>query len=336
MITFSHQEVLAARESTVPPSLRLTVTARPFFAQTTADTARSGHGAVQALTIPGWVRKKTQVHSLWVSALLGRPAWLSQADVLGRVPALAVEGHRLDLSVLRRRHRGGHQLRSRRDSRPLTARRLIISSGEATWVAPGWAVVTYAVPASMVSPRGRLTLGLQGNHHGADVVAWNGSPHVRWVLVSLRSGRATVTVDGTRWRDLVTLPRPTPSLWYQHVEETSIQGVPLTPDAGVSITQVVIGGTRGAIVDGGLAWPSPGVLDHTIDGPLLSALGIVDVITLLGGALVLGRWAAGTRMPHVRFQGNPQTPVSREVDSEPWNLVAAARLVTRIIGKGED
>jgi hypothetical protein len=100
-----------------------------------------------------------------------------------------------------------------------------------------------------------------------------------------------VTIDGTRWRDLVTLPRPTPSLWYQHVEETSIQGVPLTPDAGVSITRVVIGGTRGAIVDGGLAWPSPGVLDHTIDGPLLSALGIVDVITLLGGALVLSRWA---------------------------------------------
>jgi Glycosyltransferase family 87 len=316
MITFSPQEVLAARESTVPPSLKLTVTARPFFAQTTADAARSGHGAVQALTIPGWPRKKAQVHSLWVSALLGRPAWRSQADVLGRVPALAVEGHRLDLSALRRLHRGGHQLRSRRNSRPPAARRLIISSGEATWVAPGWAVVTYAVPASMVSSHGRLTLGLLGNHHGADVIAWNGSPHVRWVLVSLRSGKATVTIDGTRWRDLVTLPRPRPSLWYQHVEETSIQGVPLTPDAGVSITQVVIGGTRGAIVDGGLAWPSPGVLDHTIDGPLLSALGIVDVITLLGGALVLRRWAAGTRMPHVRFRGNPQKRVSREADTE--------------------
>ena len=289
MITFSPLEVLAARESTVPPSLKLTVTARPFFAQTTAGAARSGHGAVQALTFPGWLRMKTQVHSLWVSALLGRPAWRSQADVLGRVPALAVEGHRLDPSVLPR-HRGGHQMRSRRDSRAPAARRLIISSG-ATWVAPGWAVVTYAVPASMVSPRGGLTLGLGGYRHGADVIAWNGSPHVRWVLVSLHSGRATVTIDGTPWRDLVTLPRPTPSLWYQHLEETSIQGLPLTPDAGVSITRVVIGGKRGAIVDGGLAWPSPGVLDHTIDGPLLSALGIVDVITLLGGALVLSRWA---------------------------------------------
>jgi len=126
-----------------------------------------------------------------------------------------------------------------------------------------------------------------------------------------------VTIDGTRWRDLVTLPRPTPSLWYQHVEETSIQGVPLTPDADVSITGVVIGGRRGAIVGGGLAWHSPGVLDHTIDGPLLSALGIVDVITLLGGALVLRRWAARTRMPHVRFQGTPQKRASREADTEP-------------------
>jgi Glycosyltransferase family 87 len=316
MITFSPQEVLAARESTVPPSLKLTVTARPFFAQTTADAARSGHGAVQALTIPGWLHKKTQVHSLWVSALLGRPVWRSQADVLGRVPALAVEGHRFDASVLRRRHRGGHQLRSRRHSRPPATRRLIISSGEATWVAPGWAVVTYAVPASMVSSRGRLALGLRGNDHGADVIAWNGSPHARWVLISLRSGRATVTIDGKRWRDLVTLPRPPPSLWYRHVEETSIQGVPLAPDAGVSITGVAIGGTRGAIVDGGLAWPTPGVLDHTIDGPLLSALGIVDVITLLGGALVLSRWAAGTRMPRVRFRGNPQKQASREADTE--------------------
>ena len=165
----------------------------------------------------------------------------------------------------------------------------------ASRLAIGAAVLTFigsAVPASMVSPRGRLALGLRENHRGGDVIAWNGSPHVRWVLVSLHSGSATVTIDGTRWRDLVTLPRPTPSLWYQHVEETSLQGLPLTPDAGVSITRVVIGGKRGAIAGGGLAWPSPAVLDHTIDGPLLSALGIVDVITLLGGALVLRRWAA--------------------------------------------
>ena len=257
LITFSPQEVLAARESAVPPSLTLTVTARPFFAQTTANTARFGRGIVQTLTIPGWVREKTQVHSLWVSALLGRPAWRSRAEVLGGVPALVVRG------------------------RP-------ISSSEATWVAPGWAVVTYDVPASMVSPRGRLTLGLRENHRSGDVIKWNGSPHVRWVLVSLRSGTATATIDDIRWHGLVTLPSPTPSWWIQHVEEASIQGVALKPHPSVSITRVVIGGQHAAIIGAGFAWPSPGVLDHTIPGPLLSVLGIVDVVALLGGALVLG------------------------------------------------
>jgi hypothetical protein len=271
LITFSPQEVLAARESAVPPSLKLTVTARPLFAQTTANAAIFGRGIVQTLTIPGWVRKKTQVQSLWISALLGRPAWRSQAEVLGGVPALVVRG------------------------RP-------ISSTEATWVAPGWAVVTYNVPASMVFPRGQLKLGLRENPRGG-VIKWNGSSHVRWVLVSLRSGTATATIDDIRWHGLVMLPSPTPSWWYQHVEEASIQGVALKPHPSVSITQVVIGGQHAAIIGAGFAWPSPGVLDHTIHGPLLSALGIVDVVALLGGALVLGRWAAGTHPPHVRFAG---------------------------------
>ena len=175
-----------------------------------------------------------------------------------------------------------------------------ISSSEATWVAPGWAVVTYNIPASMVSPRGRLKLGLQENPRGG-VIRWNGSSQVRWVLVSLRSGTATATIDDIPWHGLVTLPSPTPSWWYQHVEEASIQGVALKPHPSVSITRVVIGGQDAAITGAGLAWPSPGVLDHTIHGPLLSALGIVDVVALLGGALVLGRWAAGTYPPHVRF-----------------------------------
>ena len=261
-ITFSPQEVLAARESAVPPSLKLTVMTRPFFAHTTANTAISGRGIVQTLTIPGWVREKTQVHSLWVSALLGRPAWRSRAEVLGGVPALVVQG------------------------RP-------ISSSEDTWVAPGWAVVTYNVPASMVFPGGRLKLGLRENHRSGDVIKWNGSPHMRWVLVSLHSSTASATIDDIAWHGLITLPSPTPSFWYQHVEEESIQGIALKPRLSVSITRVVIGGQHAAIISGGFAWPSPDVLDHTIHGPLLSALGVVDVVALLGGALVLGRWAAG-------------------------------------------
>ena len=263
LISFSPQEVLAARKATVLPSLNLTVTTRPFFARTRADIAKTGHDTVQALKIPGWVREKAQVHSLWVSALLGRPAWRSQARSPGGVPALAVKGRR-------------------------------ISSSDITWVAPGWAVVTYDMPASMVSRRGRFTLGLQENHLGSGATEWNGSPHVRWVLVSLHSGTATLTINGIPWHGPVTLPNPTPSWWYQHVGDATIRVAQRNLHASVAVTRVAIGGKSGAVASGGLAWPSPGVLDHTIDGRQLYALGMVDVVALLGGAMVLGRWAART------------------------------------------
>ena len=108
---------------------------------------------MQALTIPDWAGAKTQVNSLWVSILIGRPAWSSRSEALDGVPALVV-GARLD-----------HHGRGRRKSRIASAtacpqapgtraRHLIISSTKVTWVAPGWAVVTYDVPASTVSPRG--------------------------------------------------------------------------------------------------------------------------------------------------------------------------------------
>ena|SRR6266852_871546 len=81
----------------------------------------------------------------------------------------------------------------------------------------------------MVTAAGRLTLGLRENDGGGGVIRWNGSPHRLWVLVSLHSGKATVTIDGTSWHGRVTLPRPTASWWYEHVEEASVQGVPLNP-----------------------------------------------------------------------------------------------------------
>jgi hypothetical protein len=257
LITFLPQDVLAARESAVQPSLKLTATVPPFFAQTTAGKERSGSDVVQTLTIPGWAHEKTQVHSLWVSALLGIPAWHSHAVVAGAVPTLVIGG------------------------RP-------ISSSEATWVLPGWAVATYDVPASMVSPRGQLKLRLRESGSG-DMIEWNGGPNVRWVLVSLHSGTATATINEKRWQGQVTLPRPTPSWWYQRVEDASIEGIALKANSSVSITRVVIGGQNAAVTGGGFAWPTPGVLDHTLHGPLLSVFGIVDVVALLCGALVLGR-----------------------------------------------
>ena len=44
-----------------------------------------------------------------------------------------------------------------------------------------------------------------------------------------------------------------------------------------------------------------GLLDHTIHAPLLSALGIIDAVALLGGGLVVGQWATGTRARHIRL-----------------------------------
>ena len=304
VITFSPQEVLAARESAVATSLELTVRARPLVAQTTANVAKLSRSA--KLTLPDWVREKKQVHSLWVSILLGRPAWRSQARLLSGVPALIVRDHPAARALtkversnlpgrLQRRHREEQQPRDLRSSRPRASRPPGISSSEVTWVAPGWAVVTYDVPASMVSQRGRLTLALRDNQRGSDAIEWNGSSHVRWVYVSLRSGRAGVTIDGTPWHGLVTLPSPTLLSWIHHAQNMSIRGLPLKPRASVSVTGVVIGGRHEAIIAGGLAWPRPGVLDHTIGGPWLSALGIVDVVALLGGALVLGRWASAAR-----------------------------------------
>ena len=330
LISFPPQEVLAARESTIPPSLKLTVGMRPFFAQTTANAVRPGDGAGQTLTIPGWVRERTQVHSLWVSVLLGKPAWRSGTAVLGGVPTLVVQSHRLDHRVrrpsrwdrpaarartgaqpvhlrdrLRQRPREGQKPGAPRNRRPPAVRPLIIPSSEVTWVAPGWAVVTYEFSASMVSRHGGVILGFRESHRGGGVTEWNGSPHARWVFLSLRSGTVTMTINGTRWHGPVTLSSPAQSWWSQHVEDVTIQGIPLNPHRSVSVSRLLIGGKRGEILGGGLAWPSPGGLDHTISGPILSAFGGVNVVALLGGAFGLGRWAAGTRRPHVRSNGRP-------------------------------
>ena len=126
---------------------------------------------------------------------------------------------------------------------------------------------------------------------------------------------ALVTSGGTRWHGVVTLRVPSPSWWLRHVEEASIRGVPLTPHSSVSISRVRVGGERGALVGGGLAWPSPGTLSHTIDGPLLSALGIVDVISLIGGALTLWRWAADLALRTSRSRRDRQKQANHAADT---------------------
>jgi hypothetical protein len=268
LITFASSSVLAERESAVSPSLMLSVNAHPFFAQTEANSARFGRGLRQTLTIPGWKREKKQVNSLWVSTLIGRPTWRTQADVVNDVPALVVYG-------------------------------TPVSSGEANWVAPGWAVITYSIPSSLVSAGGQLRIGLQQSRQNRNVVEWNGNSHVRWVLVSLHSGAAMATINGKRWHGSVTLQSPTPSWWFQRTEAASIQGIALQPRPNFRIMGVVIGGQQVSVTAGSFTWPSRDGPTGIIPAPLLAALGVIDVVGMLGSALLVGRWTTRIRARHV-------------------------------------
>ena len=267
-ITFSPSVVGAARESTVTPSLMLTVEMRPFFAQTEANTARLGHGLQQTLMISGWKREKDHVNSLWVSTLIGRPTWHSQADVASDVPTLVVRG-------------------------------IPLPSSDATWVSPGWGVVTYNVPSSMITSRGQLKVGLGEKRSSGDSVEWNGNSHMRWVLVSLHSGMASATINRMPWAGPVVLPSPTPSWWLQRMDTVSIQGISLKPSPTFQIAEAVVGGDPVSVTAGSFTWPSQSPLNGTIPKTLLSLLGLIDVIVLLGGSLVLGGWATGIHARHV-------------------------------------
>lgn len=264
-VTFSSAEVLAARDSSVQPSLRLSVAAAPFFARTIANTAEFTRNRVQTLTIPGWKREKSQVNSLWISALFGRSAWRARSRELSGVPVLMLRG-------------------------------TPVSSSAATWVSPDWAVVTYNVPAAMVSPGGQLKLGLRERIGSNGAIRWNGSAHVRWAVVSLHSGTATATIDGNRWRGPVTLPVPAPSLWGQHVEQASVD-VGLKPRNSVGVTRVSVGDQNATVIGGSYRWPSSGLLDYSIRAPLLPVLGVADAVALIGGGLALGCWVARSSRP---------------------------------------
>jgi hypothetical protein len=268
-IAFIPPEVLAARESAVRPTLNLAVTAPLYFQQTTVGTVRSGRGIAQKLKIADWGRRRGQVRSLWVSALLGRPGWSSGPQVLGGVPKLMVQG------------------------RP-------ISSSEAALVTPGWAVVTYDVPASAVPASGRLQLGLVTNDGSGDTTQWNGTPRVRWLFVSMHSGTAAATIGNVRWHGLVTLPAPAPAWWFHGQEQASLQLAGLTASPSFTISHVAIGGEQGTVTGGSFAWPGSDGLDHTIHAPLLLSLGVLDGVVLLGGAWALSRWTAGSRAQHAR------------------------------------
>ena len=83
------------------------------------------------------------------------------------------------------------------------------------------------------------------------------------------------------------------------MERASIE-VAQKPRSSVSIAGVKIGGQKVTVIGGSFAWPSSGVLNHTIPAPFLSMLGIIDAVALMGGGLILGRRLARNFKPDVR------------------------------------
>ena len=192
------------------------------------------------------------MNSLWVSTLIGTSSWRTRADAVRDVPTLVAGG-------------------------------VPFHSSSATWVAPGWAVVTYNVSASRVSPLGKLRIGLGVNRENGNIVAWNGDSHMRWVLVSLHSGvglgdRSTAE----RWHGPVTLSEPdaivvVPAAWSRRL----FREVALKPrtQRSVSPRRASAASMPPSSPPEVSTWPSSGRgLDDT-DLPrlLLSALGVVDV-----------------------------------------------------------
>ena len=190
LIAFAPSGVLAASQSAVSPSLMLALNAHPFFAQTEANSAKFGRGLQQTLTIPGWKRERKQVEFAVGQHPPRKTRLEARADVVGNVPTL-VQG----------------------DPFP--------SSG-ATWVAPGWAVITYSVSSSRVSPRGQLRIGLGSMRNRQNSGVERGLPCALGARVpAFRCGHGEHRRQP--WHGPVTLPSPTPSWWFQRVEQASIR-----------------------------------------------------------------------------------------------------------------
>jgi hypothetical protein len=115
---------------------------------------------------------------------------------------------------------------------------------------------------------------------------------------------ATASIDNVRWNGAVTLPSPAPTWWFQSQEEATLQVTGLKARSNITVAKVEIGGQKAAVTGGSFTWPSSDGLDHRINAPLLSGLGVVDGVVLLGGAWFLGSWAAGTRKSRVKSRSD--------------------------------
>ncbi|HEY6537860.1 MAG TPA: glycosyltransferase 87 family protein, partial [Candidatus Dormibacteraeota bacterium] len=130
-VSFGPVLVAAAAESATAPTTTLSIQARPLLLATRAGSPLAAAGVVDAAVIPDWSARAGSVHSVWVSLLLGRKDWLTAAAAESRPPRLRAGGQ-------------------------------TVAASSVDWLVPGWAMISYSVPARAISATGVVDLSLAG------------------------------------------------------------------------------------------------------------------------------------------------------------------------------
>jgi glycosyltransferase involved in cell wall biosynthesis len=253
-VSYSSVLVKSAAESKAPPTTTLSLQSKPLLLSTKAGEPIKAAGALETATIPKWSSRAASVRSVWVSVLLGRKDWLTASLAATAPPTL-------------------------------TAGTDTISATSVDWLVPGWALLSYPVPAAQISAAGTLQLSLRERSPVPSPLIWNGTRAGRWLVVDVRSGEAVVAMDGVAHRTLVSAPPPLPGLYSRDV--ATVPGLPRV--ASTTVTDVSLGGVAGKIVGAALVWPSTAPLDGVIPGFWLFELGLLDLALLLAGAWLVAR-----------------------------------------------
>lgn len=251
-VIFPRGLMTAANASAVRPTLTLAVRSAPLFEAEVATTAVAANRVRNIVTISDWSNEKSNVRSLWVSALIGRSDWVSDHNRLVGIPRLVV----------------GHE---------------VVRADAATWVTSGWAIVNYSVSTNKVPPSGRLQLSLEEDGHANGSIVWNGSQNQQWTLITMHSIEALVTINGSTARRQVTLPPPNSD--GRNTMMVSIQGLPLKQHNAIS--KVLVGGQKGIVVGATAQWPTSTPLDRTAGRLWLMSFGLIDLLMLAGGSVTL-------------------------------------------------
>lgn len=192
-----------------------------------------------------------KVTSLWVEVLVGRPAWSTPSSVKAGPRPVLLSGNE----------------------------KLVETS--AHWVAPGWAMLTYALPVRNNSPAKHMLLSLQG---GKGIV-WNGSRSERFLLVAVRSMRLPFVVNGQTLNSHISAPPPSP--YPPFAQEAVATGLPLRRHLTVRMPKRAPGDPT--FESASLHWPLSVPVDSR-SGPLALILMGLVYATVIGVGSVGGAW----------------------------------------------